>query len=103
MLRSFIIYNSLIDNFLEFFISVSEGTTRENYNEIASKIDGYCNEKRNSNLLTKSPKKIIKTLYKEVHLEFLEKYELENEFTSVFKDGRYNCVSGSAMTPPQLD
>ncbi|MBL7931441.1 MAG: hypothetical protein JNL60_06050 [Bacteroidia bacterium] len=42
------------------------------------------------------PKK-IKRIYEFVHKRFFKVYQHDNSFPDVFKNGEYNCVSGSAM------
>lgn len=41
--------------------------------------------------------KYLKKIYDELHLRFLRKYEEIISFESVFEDGRYNCVTASAL------
>ena len=66
-------------------------------NEASLKIEnavGFINE---NFMKSKTDAKRIKLIYDYVHNEFLEVYKLENCFSSIFKDGQYNCVSASAL------
>nr|WKN40207.1 hypothetical protein K4G66_16055 [Tunicatimonas sp. TK19036] len=45
----------------------------------------------------KSSEKKIKQLYKTLHQSFLRKYALKNTFSSIFRQGQYNCVSATAL------
>jgi len=42
-------------------------------------------------------KKKVKKIYEDVHKTFLEKYEINHELADVFRSGKYNCVSASAL------
>ncbi|PIB36685.1 hypothetical protein BFP72_15380 [Reichenbachiella sp. 5M10] len=48
-------------------------------------------------LTGKKKTKYYKDIYDRVHNRFLEKYELENYFSSIFTLGEYNCVSACAL------
>lgn len=84
-------------DFLVFFIAADKTQTKEDYLRIKEKLDAFCASTLKSGLMEKPPKKQLKTLYKQVHGTYLDKYELENNFSAIFQDGRYNCVSGSAL------
>lgn len=84
-------------DFLTFFVAADTAGTKEMYDIISAELNGFIAEQREDNITEKPAKKQIKKLYTDVHNRFLDKYELENDFTSIFDDGRYNCVSGSAL------
>lgn len=42
-------------------------------------------------------KKRVKKIYNTIHNRFFQKYDLKAEFTDVFKNGTYNCVSATAL------
>jgi len=58
---------------------------------------------RNEGISTKKPAKKIKLVYKAVHDNFFEKYELVNHFSDVFPNGYYNCVSATALYALSFD
>jgi tetratricopeptide (TPR) repeat protein len=41
--------------------------------------------------------KKVKFLYETIHKSLLKKYELKNEFSEIFSEGKYNCVSACAL------
>ncbi|MBN1118712.1 MAG: hypothetical protein JXA77_15985 [Bacteroidales bacterium] len=43
------------------------------------------------------PEKFAKVFYKNLHNKYFNKYEVQIMFNDVFKDGRYNCVTASAI------
>lgn len=45
----------------------------------------------------KKEKKRIKFIYDELHKKFFKKYTLTSNFSKIFKDGTYNCVTASAL------
>lgn len=45
----------------------------------------------------KSAVKGVKAVYKNLHSSLLKKYELQNYFTDIFRNGHYNCVSATAL------
>jgi tetratricopeptide (TPR) repeat protein len=61
--------------------------------KVAKKIENF----NSRNIKSKAEKKIVKIIYKEVHAEFLKKYELNNHFDDVFNSGYYNCLSATFL------
>lgn len=51
----------------------------------------------------KKKAKYLKEVYGKIHDRFLEKYELQNNFNDIFKNGNYNCVSACAIYAFTLD
>ncbi len=45
----------------------------------------------------KKEKKRIKLIYDQIHKQFFKKYTLDANFSKIFEDGTYNCVTASAM------
>ena len=84
-------------DYLALFITADTAGTEADYQRISDQLAAFIADERSSGIQSKSPKKQVKKLYADVHGEYLDKYEVKNEFTSVFVDGRYNCVSGSAL------
>lgn len=42
-------------------------------------------------------KKRVRRIYNSIHNRFFQKYDLEADFTNIFKNGTYNCVSATAL------
>lgn len=63
---------------------------KERYTRELNLLSSYTSKNSND-------KKNIKFIYKNVHSAFFTKYEMENKFSDIFKNGFYNCVSGSAL------
>lgn len=70
-------------------------------NEIVKKsnqfIDEVVDEFRLKELGKKKLPKQVKELYRLVHESKFHKYDIEAQFTDVFKNGHYNCVTASAL------
>ncbi|UII34274.1 tetratricopeptide repeat protein [Fulvivirga ulvae] len=84
-------------NYLALFLAANPDMTNstfEQYHTIyKSKINNIDLDKLNK----KRADKKIKALYEDVHELFLTKYEIQNDFSSIFSKGYYNCVSASAL------
>jgi len=65
--------------------------------EYCEKYESILSEISTKKYLNKSNDKKVKALYKDVHEALLDKYELQNRFSSIFLDGNYNCVSATAL------
>lgn len=61
------------------------------------KINATVKEIRGSGMLGKKNAKKIKYIYDLVHKGFLTKYETENRFYEIMKNGNYNCVTATAL------
>lgn len=66
------------------------GNAVERINQIANRLAPEVTSK-------KKPEKYVKTVYDEVHSNFLKKYELINRFPEIFQNGNYNCVTATAL------
>lgn len=83
-------------NFLKLFLANAPDADR--YAKLFSeKIDDTIKEIEASGMLTKKNNKKIKYIYDLVHQKFFVKYEAENRFYEIIKNGKYNCVSSSAL------
>ncbi|CAN5129812.1 hypothetical protein BH09BAC3_BH09BAC3_27990 [soil metagenome] len=60
-------------------------------------IDNFYETILGPKLKTKDEKSQAKIIFEEVHKAFLIKYSDTVSFSSIFRNGLYNCVSGSAM------
>lgn len=85
------------DNYLALFSALSIGidnnTFQVNQRHYQEKLEKIKAQKLGS----KKEDKQIKAIYKTAHDSFLKKYELINEFSQIFSNGQYNCVSASAL------
>jgi len=66
------------------------GNARERIDQIGKRLSPEVSTKR-------KPEKYVKTIYEQVHANFLQKYEMVNRFPEVFKNGNYNCVTATAL------
>jgi tetratricopeptide (TPR) repeat protein len=86
-----------IESKAHLFLSANSNTSIESSNDILAKIEKLCNSIKSLGFEKKKPEKQIKTIYDQVHSEFLRKYELENRFHEIFSNGNYNCVTATAL------
>ena len=84
-------------DYLGFFVAADTAGTARGYDSIQGVLNAFIKACNKEGIGQKPPKKQIKKLYASVHDGYLDKYEIQNQFTAVFKDGRYNCVSGTAL------
>ncbi len=61
------------------------------------KINVTIEEIKSSGVLAKKNSKKVKYIYDLVHKRFLVKYETENRFYEIEKNGNYNCVTATAL------
>ena len=85
------------DNYLALFMAINPQMNASTYDKFASHFQSQLKQIDLEKLNGKKAEKKIKTIYSNIHDGFLKKYELQNEFSSIFSDGRYNCVSASAL------
>jgi hypothetical protein len=81
---------------LPFFIAVSPNSDSKFLQKVETVLDELKNDvlkEYNEN----TPSKNIGKIHTIVHKKILKKYELKNNFVSVFQNGNFNCVSGSAL------
>jgi tetratricopeptide (TPR) repeat protein len=79
------------------FVVVSDSISELEVNKIENSVESMISKYRNVKFESASEKKKIKTLYNEVHVSLLKKYEINRYFKDIFSTGEYNCVSGSAL------
>jgi hypothetical protein len=87
--------NTKVDYFTLFFYSGNQYNT-QTIETARNRINTFAQNFINKKFEKKSPQKKIKALYNKTHDEFFSKYELENHYKSVFENGGFNCVSGTA-------
>lgn len=84
-------------DYFDLFLALDPLVTSTKATEFKSVFKSNVTTIQGKKYLQKSNDKKIKGVYNDVHDEFLEKYELQNRFSSVFSNGNYNCVSASAL------
>jgi len=84
-------------DYLALFLAIDSLNNENTVKEIRKGYQNQLNEYHNNKFNKYSPKKKIKTIYKTVHNQFFDKYELETLFNDIFQDGVFNCLTGSAL------
>lgn len=83
------------------YLAVLIGSSGRGSNEILKKAEAQLDELYQSlnpeKLKKKSAKKKIKKIFKAVQNDLLVRYSLENQLVEIFENGRYNCVSATAI------
>lgn len=85
------------ENYLALFMATTPDVTQESYKKHLLQYNAYLNDLKSKKIIRKKAAKKIKQIYSDVHSSFLNKYEAENHFSSIFSEGYYNCVSASAL------
>ena len=85
------------ENLLPLFLGCDETSTAASLLSAENKMKHIYSILDKEGIDKKSEAKKIKTIYKTVHSSFLKKYEFENNFTDIFKNGNYNCLSATAL------
>lgn len=83
-------------DYIQLFLSNST-TAEQDFKNFKERFDNTLNEIRASDALKKKNDKKIKYLYQLIHSRFLSKYEAENRFYEINKNGNYNCVTATAL------
>ena len=84
-------------SYFEYLFAI-DSTTNLNYaKKIKKSIDDFIISLDINKINKYSKKKRIKYVFKNVHSQFLRKYEDVVNFSEIFKNGTYNCVSASAI------
>lgn len=88
--------NQELNSFMPFFIASSikadanfEQKIETTLEELKTEVQKVYNDK--------NPTKNIEKIHNLTHQKLFKKYELENSFVSIFENGHFNCVSGSAI------
>ena len=82
---------------IEPFFCLKPEAKKESISVAKAKLDYFYAEYPKSKLGKKSLKKQASTIFDGVHELFLDKYDLEADFDDIFKNGRYNCLTASAL------
>lgn len=84
-------------NYLALFLAANPEMKSSLFEEYNASYRSKINNIDIAKLNKKKTEKKIKSLYEDVHEQFLTKYETQNDFSSIFSNGHYNCVSASAL------
>lgn len=79
------------------FIGISPESNKQMQTEITNRINNTVKKVAESSEAKKGIDKLIEICFKQVHKEYLKKYELQNFFNEMFNTGNYNCVSATAL------
>lgn len=82
--------------YLRLFLANST-TGDEDLERFENKIEQTLREINTSDAIRKKNDKKIKYIYQLVHDRFLSKYQEENRFYEIIKNGNYNCVTATAL------
>jgi hypothetical protein len=84
-------------NYIYLFLAIDDSVVADELNEvkrrISNQIDSYRN---NAKFVNAKEKKKVKTIYNDIHANYLKKYEESQYFPDLFNEGLYNCVTASA-------
>lgn len=81
----------------DLFIGIDPDITQNKAEKAHQRFDATIEKLRTSKALAKKPEKKIKTIYSTIHEEFFDQYRELNLFSEVFINGKYNCVSATAL------
>lgn len=84
-------------NFIGLLIAASPEADSTDMQKATRRLTALYKSMKPQKLQKKKPKKIMKEVFESVHNELLVKYEYKNQFNEIFKNGRYNCVSATAV------
>ncbi|QSE98379.1 tetratricopeptide repeat protein [Fulvivirga lutea] len=84
-------------DFVGLFFALDPEATSQSYKVAKKSIESFLNELSTNKALGKKPEKKIKFIYEEVHDHFFDQYLAENHFADIFENGKYNCVSATAL------
>ncbi len=82
---------------LELFMAFGKEASDARTLNVKSRFDSFIAEIKSSKIMRYPEAKLIKTLHKNVHDEFLKTYKLVSPFHEIFETGHYNCVSATAL------
>lgn len=91
------ILNNQSDDYFSSMYMVKKGVDLKGLKSAKLKLKRQIEDLKSKKIGTNSEKKIIKKIYKDVHDEFFNKYQLNNHFDDVFTKGYYNCLSSSFL------
>ena len=84
-------------SFIKLFLAKDENITKQQYEIRLTSFLDYTKELREDKNYNKPEKKKVKYYYNLIHNKYLEKYEMNTNFSKIFNNGYYNCVTGSIL------
>ncbi|MCB2221512.1 MAG: hypothetical protein KQI35_14020 [Bacteroidetes bacterium] len=84
-------------NYIYLFIAIDDSCGADELNDIKRRISNQISSyENNSKFINAKEKKKVKTIYSDIHEDYLKKYEEGQYFPDLFNEGLYNCVTASA-------
>lgn len=85
------------EDYLSLFLAVSKDMDEKSFLSNQKRYHSKLEEIKDQISGKKRESKQIQAIYKKAHETYLKKYEINNEFYDIFKNGQFNCVSASAL------
>ncbi len=85
--------------YLEMFLAIDS----DEIQLIEERVNKFEQELLTATSRRRNLKRVLKTVYEEVHDEFFTKYTEQVHFSEIFETGHYNCVSATALYAMILD
>lgn len=83
-------------NFIDALLSIDSLYNADKASIIHLELNNFFN-KTKTKVSSYNDKKKVKYVFNKVHERFFKKYELDSNFSDIFKDATYNCVTGTAL------
>lgn len=84
-------------DFFKSLFAIDSTLTKEKVNQYRSSVLSLLSNLPPKEEKEKKEKKRVKLIYDKIHEKFFKKYVLDSYFTDIFNNGRYNCVTASAL------
>lgn len=88
-------------NYIALFLAIDSDST--DFANAEKKLNSFYGVIQSKGLANRQPKAFAKLLFKEVHNYFFRQYQESALFSQIFINGKYNCVSASALYAIILD
>lgn len=95
-IERYIVSKESID-YLSLFLAIDPGQDAEDLAKAKQDYQKVLNELNNTKTLKKRPEKKVKAIYEKIHDAFFDQYLEQNLFSEIFINGKYNCVSATAL------
>lgn len=90
-------FNGNQSDYFKLFLAKDKNITNAEFNNRLSNFLDYTKKLSHDKNFDKPEKKKVKYYYSEIHDKYLVKYEMNTHFSDIFKNGYYNCVTGSIL------
>lgn len=90
-------FNDNQENYIKLFFAKDPSLTKEEYLNKYAALEQYISTLKNDKNFNKQEKKKVKYYYNKIHNKYLSKYELNTFFPQIFKNGYYNCATGTIL------